>query len=132
MKQKYSPTRRFGNKAEDLAIVFLINTGHKIICRNFLRKVGEIDIITTKNNIFHFIEVKGTVKSNPGSSYNYVDDFRVENRVNQGKIHKIYKTANIFLMEQEIVGAEFQIDLITVTFYKSDEVPRLDMIENIN
>jgi Holliday junction resolvase-like predicted endonuclease len=130
---KHHKTKKIGNRAEDLACLLLTNTGHTIISRNFYKKVGEIDIISTKEGVYHFIEVKGVTYETPWDVSHQVEPiFRVEERVTKSKIHKIYKTASLFMLEQGIVPpVEAQIDLVTVCFYKSGDIPRLDIIENI-
>lgn len=131
-KQYY--TKKIGNKAEDLACVLLNNLGYKIIARNFYRKVGEIDVVAVKEAVYHFVEVKGVTHETPWDfSHEKSIIYRPEDRINKTKIHKIYKTANLFLLEQGVQPpVEAQIDLVTVSFYKSGDVPRLDIIENIS
>jgi Holliday junction resolvase-like predicted endonuclease len=52
-----------GMQHEEVASMFLVQDGHKILCRNY--KIydapfkGEIDIISQKNNIVFLNEVKG-------------------------------------------------------------------------
>jgi putative endonuclease len=50
-----NPTARFG---EDIATNYLRKKGYKIIERNFRKGYGEIDIISTFENILVFVEVK--------------------------------------------------------------------------
>ena len=48
-------SREKGDFAEKKAISFLEELGFKIIEKNFYaKKLGEIDIIALKNNIYHF------------------------------------------------------------------------------
>ncbi len=44
--------------AENVATRFLEDAGFSVICRNFQRKWGEIDIIAEKDSVVHFFEVK--------------------------------------------------------------------------
>ena len=58
MKTKNNTTNT-GKYYEAKAIEYLQSNGFKIIEINyFAKKLGEIDIITTKDDIYHFIEVK--------------------------------------------------------------------------
>jgi putative endonuclease len=137
MKQNQSKiykTTEIGNKAEDLACNLLNKLNFLIIVRNFRKRTGEIDIIATKDSIYHFIEVKSVTHETPwDSSHQRSISFRPEDRVTKSKIHKIYKTASLFMLEQGIVPpVEAQIDLVTVCFYKSGDIPRLDIVENIS
>lgn len=132
MKIKYSKNRRLGNKAEDLSCVFLNNMNYKILARNFLKRVGEIDIVAIKDNVYHFVEIKSVTRE---TSWDYVEEstgyFAPEDKMNFDKICKIRRTINLFLIENSLCDVKLQIDLITVCFYKSGEVPRIDFIENI-
>lgn len=47
-----------GKIGEDIAAEYLISKGFKIIARNWRFKHYEVDIIASKNNLLHFIEVK--------------------------------------------------------------------------
>lgn len=50
--------RKIGDFGEDIAEMFLVKRGFKILERNHLRKWGEIDIIAKKSRRLYFIEVK--------------------------------------------------------------------------
>ena len=64
MKQNGLKTakRRLGDIGENLACVFLEKRGFEILERNYLRKWGEIDIVTKKDGVIRFIEVKDSYK----------------------------------------------------------------------
>ena len=64
MKNKErKPTARMllGKKGEDVACRFLEGMGHRIVARNYRSGHLEIDIISTKGNGVHFVEVKSRV-----------------------------------------------------------------------
>ena len=48
----------FGKEGEDLAVAFLAEKGYQILYRNWRHSYFEIDIISTKNDVLHFVEVK--------------------------------------------------------------------------
>jgi putative endonuclease len=47
-----------GKIGEDIAAEYLLSNGFIIIARNWRFKHYEVDIIASKNNLLHFIEVK--------------------------------------------------------------------------
>jgi len=49
---------RTGSRGESLAVWYLRMKGYRIIHRNFLCRVGEIDIIATKGSLLIFAEVR--------------------------------------------------------------------------
>ncbi len=51
--------KKYGDEGETFATRFLEQEGFLIIERNyFARKLGEIDIIASRDDVLHFIEVK--------------------------------------------------------------------------
>lgn len=51
-------TKKIGDKAEDVAAMYLAREGHEIIARNWKTKFCEIDIISRSSDTFFFTEVK--------------------------------------------------------------------------
>ncbi len=51
-------TTQIGNQAETKACEYLQNHGHRVLARNWKNKFCEIDIISKKDNIIYFVEVK--------------------------------------------------------------------------
>jgi putative endonuclease len=60
MVDKYCCERKtFGNSGEKAVEVLLVSQGYTILERQFkLHKIGEIDIIASKDNVIIFVEVK--------------------------------------------------------------------------
>ncbi|GBF37662.1 YraN family protein [Leptospira johnsonii] len=54
-----------GKDGENLATELLRKQGHKILERNFRIRRGEIDIISEKENVLYFTEVKYWAKTSP-------------------------------------------------------------------
>jgi len=50
--------RATGNIGEAIAVAHLKKNGFSVVDTNFKNKIGELDIIATKNKRYHFIEVK--------------------------------------------------------------------------
>lgn len=50
--------RRKGDKAEERAAKYLKDKGYKILKRNYLCPLGEVDIIAKKDGAIVFVEVK--------------------------------------------------------------------------
>ena len=107
-------TKEKGDLAEKRAISFLEENQYKIVERNFFaKKLGEIDIIAIKNDVYHFIEVKSA------------EDFETAvNNINPKKISKIKRSLNYYIQTKNIPNA-YCIDVIIVTLSK------IDFIENI-
>ena len=107
-------SREKGNFAEKRAISFLQDLNFQIIEQNFYaKKLGEIDIIAKKNEIYHFCEVKSA------------PDYETAiNNLTASKLSKIKRSVDYYLQTKKIDVA-FCIDAIIIT----DET--IDFIENI-
>ena len=106
-------SRAKGNRAEDKAAIFLEDNGYLVIERNFYSRFGEIDIIASKDNVLHFVEVKS------GEDY----ELAVQN-ITPTKLSRIIKTANVYI-KKNALHVDFMLDAIVVT-------PKtIEMIENI-
>ena len=96
-------SRAKGNLAEDKACAFLYDNGFSILDRNFYSSFGEIDIIVTKNDVLHFIEVKS------GDDY----ELAIQN-ITKSKLSKLIKTGNIY-MKKNSFDSDYEYDAILVT-----------------
>lgn len=54
-----------GKEGENIAAELLLEQGHRILERNFRIRKGEIDIISEKENVIYFTEVKYWAKTSP-------------------------------------------------------------------
>ena len=96
-------SRAKGNIAEERAVLFLEEGAYFIVQRNFYSRFGEIDIIATKDDVLHFVEVKS------GEDY----ELAVQN-ITPSKISKLIKTAYIY-MKKNSLDCDFTLDAIIVT-----------------
>ncbi len=107
-------SREKGEIAERKAISFLQDLDFEIIETNFYaKKLGEIDIIAKKDNIYHFCEVKSAI-----------DYETAINNITNSKLSKIKRSANYYIQTKKLDTA-YCIDAIIVT----DKT--IDFIENI-
>ena len=107
-------SRQKGDEAEKKAISFLEDLDYKIIEQNFYaKKLGEIDIIATKNNIYHFCEVKSA------------NDYEVAvNNITPSKLSKIKRSTEYYLQIKKLDVA-YCIDVIIVVDNQ------IELLENI-
>ena len=106
-------SRAKGNIAEDKACTFLLENNFEIIERNFYSRFGEIDIIASKNGVFHFIEVKSALEY----------ELAVQN-ITPGKLHKFIKTVHVYMKKNKL-DTDFMIDAVIVT------PKNIELVENI-
>ncbi len=106
-------SRAKGNIAEEKACQFLYERGFSIIEQNFYSRFGEIDIIATKGEVLHFVEVKS------GLDY----ELAIQN-ITPSKLSKIIKTAHVYMKKSAFDG-DFCIDAVIVT------PQQVEIVENI-
>lgn len=111
-------TKNFGKRGEMIAAKYLSRHGYKILDANFfLRaahgpKIAEVDIVARKAGAFVFVEVK-TAKHNP--------NFKIlpQDKVNEQKLWKIAKAAELWLMQKKIpLNIKWQIDVIAIEIFE--------------
>jgi len=107
-------SRAKGNIAEDKATIYLEENGYFVLERNFYSRFGEIDIIATKENVLHFIEVKS------GESF----ELAIQN-ITPRKLSRLIKTANIYLKKSSL-DIDFMLDALMVT------PQNIELVENIS
>lgn len=103
----------FGAKGEILAANYLVANGYEIIDKNYYNqkgyRVGEIDLIAKDSKgVIVFFEVKS--RSTRGW------DVVPEESVTAEKLRKIFKTAQYFLKEKNLIEREWRVDFIGVIF----------------
>ena len=104
----------FGDKSETFATSFLEQSGFVILERNyFARKLGEIDIIASRDDVLHFIEVKsGKTEFDP--IYN----------LTPAKLRKVINSSHYYMKSKKLNMA-FSIDALII---RHDEV---EFIQNV-
>lgn len=125
--------KQIGNKGEDLSCQYLEQLGYEIIQRNYFDKGrrGEIDIISYKNHIIHFIEVK-TVSRETQNEVIHETLYNPADKINRQKIRKMKMVAQNFLFENGLEEEGYQLDLIMVFVYDGGFSYKIEVIENIN
>ena len=112
-----------GKYGEDIAKNFLINKGFEILETNYrFSRIAEIDIIASKKDILHFVEVKTRTSTAFGAPIE---------AINQTKLRQIYTCAMKYMTTSKKRFKAYQIDAIGIEL-KSQEVKKIDFIENIS
>ena len=113
--------KTIGKYGETLAKDFLIKNGFKILEMNYkYSRVAEIDIIASKKNILHFIEVKTRTQDFFGTPLE---------AINQNKLKQIYTCAKYYLQNSSKNYDKIQIDAIGILL--NSQGNKIDFIENI-
>ena len=107
-----------GKKGESLACSWLINQGFEIKHLNWRYSYYEIDIIATRNNILHFIEVKTRTSSAYGMP---------EQDVSKRKF-RFLKNAAVEYMYQNPQWNRIQYDILAILI--KNRIPEFYLLED--
>jgi putative endonuclease len=110
-------TRCFGNKGEETVCQWLQKEGYSIIARNHQMRLGEVDIIATKEDVVAFIEVKTR----------HIDYFPISQTVTFRKQQRIIKAARHFILINGLRDKVFRFDVATVIY---NNTPIVEYIPN--
>ncbi len=114
--------REKGKLGEDAVCKLLQERGHEILCRNYRKRCGEIDIISRIGSEIVFTEVKSRKINSMVSGLEAVD-YR--------KVKKIVLTADRFLSETDYgLQPRYDIAEVTITRGSTPAVVRVDIYED--
>ena len=112
-----------GKYGEDIAKNFLIKKGFEIIETNYrYSRIAEIDIIASKNNILHFIEVKTRSQELFGNPMEAITPH---------KLKQIFSCATEYISKTKKRYKKYQIDAIGIVL-NNKEIKKINFIENIS
>jgi len=114
--------KNIGKIGEKISIDYLQKKNFIIIERNFRCRLGEIDIIARTGDKISFIEVKTRIGTNKGKPYE---------SVNKSKLWHIKRTANYFLLINEIKECKLSVDIISIVLNDDLSVQKLDFFEGV-
>ncbi len=134
MKQKQETMaehNEIGKIGEKITKEFLMKQGFFVIEQNYASKYGELDIITRKDNVLHFVEVK-SIKVR---DCNHIDGLSVspEDNLTFAKWSKILITVEMYLKHRSVPHeTKYQIDLACVYIDTEKREGRVKLLQNIH
>ena len=109
-----------GKLGEKLAEEYLIKNGYNILYRNWRYSHYEIDIIATKSNLIHFVEVKIRTSKKFGFP---------EESVTKKKIKSLLNAVDEFLFRHPVYK-NFHLDILSISTNRNSE-PEYLLIEDV-
>lgn len=79
--EQKTATKQLGDRGEQVVADFLTAAGHEIVARNYKTKLFEVDIISRKNEVLYFTEVKYRSDHDFGEALDFI------NKKKQQKMH---------------------------------------------
>lgn len=137
--------QKIGRIGEDIAKKYLENKGFMVICQNYRKKCGEIDVIAQKGKILHFIEVKTVSHENIGNlpgevslrqrrefANSETDVYRPEDNIHAYKLKRLARTIQMYLLEKYKKNEpEWVFDAITVRLDISNRRASVRFLDNV-
>ena len=114
------PRRRLGDAGEDLAAAALKQQGYKILERNYVTPLGEVDLIARQGQTLVFIEVKTRKNARFGAP---------QDAVNPAKQHKYRRLAEYYLKKNRL-GEDVPVRFDVVGITINEDGPRLEIFQN--
>jgi putative endonuclease len=98
--------RQTGTLAENSAAAFLESQGFVVVARNFLRRIGELDIVARAGDLLVVAEVRTRASDQFGGA---------AASVSRGKQRRVAATAALFLQHRpDLRGCRVRFDVIVV------------------
>lgn len=123
--------KEIGWLGETIACQFLKNKGFSILERNYLRKWGELDIVSCATNKIHFVEVKtisyGTKEELEAQKTN---SWRPEENVTAFKIQKMSRAIETWLVDNKC-DLDWQIDVVAIRVVSNERYAKVKYLPNI-
>ena len=138
MKQaeKQGKKNQIGAWGEEIACRYLKNQGFEILEVNYLKKWGEIDIVSRETAVndpkVRFVEVKTVsyeTKKDLEKAVSY-GTWRPEENVHYKKIQRLNRAIESWIMENEYDG-EWEIDVIAVRMVPREKYATVKYIQNV-
>jgi putative endonuclease len=104
--------KELGKRGEELALRFLKKSGYKIVERNYICKMGEMDIIAQEKDTLVFVEVKTRTSMDFGPP---------QLAVNPTKQMQLSKVALNFLKEKRVEDVKARFDVVAIVLKPTGE-----------
>ena len=104
--------KELGKKGEELALRFLKKRGYRIIEKNYVCKMGEMDIIAREKDTLAFIEVKTRTTTEFGPP---------QLAVNSSKQRQLSKVALTYLKAKQLEDVKARFDVVAILLDQKGE-----------
>ena len=111
--------RQLGDAGEDLAAAALKKQGYKILERNYVTPLGELDLIARQGKTYVFIEVKTRKNERFGAP---------QEAVSPAKQARLRRLADYYLKQKRLGELPVRFDVVGVTL--SGDSPQVEIIQD--
>lgn len=136
---KHNETGQIG---EQIAADWLMKKGFEVICRNYRKKWGELDIVAVKDSVLHFVEVKTVSRRSFGGRFEQeVNNYRPEDNMHPWKLQRLHRAVQTYLLENNRTISHFakasrdeplwQFDLICVFLDQDKRIAKVKLVADL-
>ena len=118
----WSKRAEVGKWGEDQAARYLEDKGYKIVARHWTHRIGELDIVATKDVRVVFVEVKTRTNARFGAP---------EESIGYHKQEKLRRTANVYMLKHRLHNTPYQIDSVAVMYDLMCKETTIRHLENV-
>ncbi|MBM4276913.1 MAG: YraN family protein [Deltaproteobacteria bacterium] len=104
--------KELGKKGEEIALRFLKKNGYRILEKNYICKMGEMDIIGKEKDTLVFIEVKTRTSTEFGPP---------QLAVNSRKQKQLSRVALNYLNEKRLKDVKARFDVVAILLRQKEE-----------
>jgi len=109
----------FGRWGEKLAASFLKRQGYRILARNYVSPVGEMDIVAREGEELVFVEVKTRTSEGFGGPLR---------AVGRAKRRKIVQVARSYLARYRLDECPCRFDVVGITRVEGRKAPDIELV----
>ena len=126
-------SRKIGQIGESVTVEYLKREGYKILATNYRTKQIEIDIICTRRDIVHFVEVKSVSHETKEGLREFVlyETYRPEELVDQRKFYKLNLGVKQWLLRNNYEG-QYQIDVAAAHLVVADKYAYIKLFKRVS
>lgn len=111
-----------GARAEQAAAEMLRRKGLRILCRNRVNAVGELDIVAREGDCIVFVEVRAR---------GHDPAFSAHEAVTARKLRQVAAAAEAFLRAHRLTGLSMRLDVVGVELDAAGDVASIEHLEDV-
>ncbi len=113
--------RWFGTRSERAAARHLKSLGYRIVARNFVCQLGELDLIALDDKTIVFVEVRSTERD---------DISRPAASVDVAKQKRLTRLALYFLQKKKLLNQSARFDVVCIAWPPTQKTPTIEHFKN--
>jgi putative endonuclease len=115
---------KLGQRGEDLAVDELTRRGYEIVKRNWHCRIGEVDVVTRRDNAWTFFEVRTRRGRAFGTPEESITPAKQQRMVNVARLYLAMHDVNVH-------GVDWRVGAVAVEMDEAGHLLRIEVYEHI-